>query len=81
MSVIDLKNPLKMGVIILIGILAFLGLVLPLDQFLPPILHGFIPPFLEGTTLLLYFQLHYDLLMKLLGLAFVVYVLWKIIKG
>ena len=81
MSVIDIKNPLKMGVVIFLLILGFLSLVLPLDQFLPPALHGFIPPFLENTTLLLYLQLHFDLLIKLAGLGFVIYVLWKIIKG
>lgn len=81
MSVIDLKNPLKMGVTIFLFVLGFLALVLPLDQILPPALHGFIPPILKDTTILLYLQLHFDLLVKLAGLGFVVYALWRIIKG
>ena len=81
MSVIDIKNPLKMGVTIFLFIVGFLMLVVPLNDILPVGLHDFIPPFLQNTSILLYLQLHFDLLIKLTALGFVLYVIWKLIKG
>ncbi|MHA2097613.1 MAG: hypothetical protein ACW99A_02925 [Candidatus Kariarchaeaceae archaeon] len=81
MSVIDIKNPLRMVFVIFLFIFGFLMLVVPLNALLPPVFHDFIPPFLEHTSVLLYLQLHADLIVKLTALAFIIYVLWRLIKG
>ena len=81
MSVIDIKNPLKMGITIFIFVFGFLMLVVPLNDLLPPFFHDLIPPFLQHTSILLYLQLHADLIIKLIALGFIIYVLWRLIKG